>query len=981
MAFSRSCLCPVGQIVPRNELASSHLGATAAYITRLALAGKVKNTYTFGDSTVALLWSENPELKLKSWMFARVQDIKRLNGQAKAFWIKGTMNIADIATKGVVAMEELGNNSHWHSGLPWMHLSIEQLLEQDLIRDFEGVMKHLSAKDRDILREEQNPSLPDLAASSRKNKNPEFDIATIETVENNQDFFQIVQCYKMSHDEPNSQSDICQPVGVLEDLRIVDTRDEVPPEFFAGMWFGVTPDMMIRNFVEIPEDLSNDLSLLVGGMKLKRANHFEGEISRRQVTRYGWEVTFRASSVLAYYRMKTQHKAHQTPAPGHHLYGNISPHQQKVRDKLAETCRICGNVPKLSKKDVNMAYLDSLCSGQMPDVNREDKIIRKSGNQDWKPSWTNTTKMKEYQTERACFVTTRAKSKGWVSPGKFLRKNSGKKDYKPKSRKRPVKPSQKPKKVQEPAKTEEEIIEEIRIGDQVKIVTWRYFNREMSEKVTENLTAKEKEKFEYDENDQVWKHFGRLLERREIEYRDVEVEEFLDASTISFVQPVGMATDPLVFQLLLHIHWKIHPHKGVPSTNRVVANILYVIRGGYVIRALRDECQRCRIILKKQIKECMGSIPPEKLIVSPAFSFCQIDIGGPFKAYSPHGKRSVLEVNALVIVCITTGAVSILVLETMEAPCVVKALVRHACRYGYPIIGYTDKGTGLKKGLGVQLELMNFERVISKETGMKLVLKPTQSHESRGKVERVVQVLKKYIQERKGETLTQSIMDWETTFCYVSNFVNNLPMARMTNTRSLSYDIAEIVTPNRLLLGKNNQRSPNCVIEEKGVTYKDRLSKNNKIMQAFFTLLNRMTPDLVDRPKWHKSSDMLPKVGDYCLFKHKESNMGSEHEHWKIGKVIEIRDSESNAESKIYILEYRTATKQKKKKAESWTVTVQITDRAARELVILFTPEELNSEVGSEEHLARLKEKIAKGTKKKSWRTGKNVRKNRIPKH
>ena len=472
-----------------------------------------------------------------------------------------------------------------------------------------------------------------------------------------------------------------------------------------------------------------------------------------------------------------------------------------------------------------------------------------------------------------------------------------------------------------------------------------------------------------------------MLERRDIEYRDVEVEEFLDASTISFIQPVAMATDPIAFQLLLHIHWDTFPHKGVNSTKRVVANILYVVRGGYVVRALRDECQRCRIILKKHIKECMGSIPPEKLIVSPAFSFVQIDVGGPFKAYSRHGKRSVLEVNALVIVCITTGAVSIMVLETLEAPSVVKGLLRHSCRYGYPIIGYTDKGTGLKKGLGVQVELMNYDRIIQKETGMKLILKPTQSHESRGKVERVIQVLKKFIQERQDEMLTQSILDWETTFSYVSNFINNLPMARMTNSRSLSSDISEILTPNRLLLGKNNQRSPNYIIEEQGVTHKERLSKNNKILEAFFILLNRMTPDLVDRPKWHKSSEVFPKVGDYCLFKHKESNMGSENEHWKIGKVIEIRESESNATSKIYILEYRTTIKQKKKKAVNWNVAVHKTDRAARELVILFTPEEINSAVGSEEHLARLQKKITEGTKKKSWGTGSKVRRSRIPKH
>ncbi len=63
-----------------------------------------------------------------------------------------------------------------------------------------------------------------------------------------------------------------------------------------------------------------------------------------------------------------------------------------------------------------------------------------------------------------------------------------------------------------------------------------------------------------------------------------------------------------------------------------------------------------------------------------------------------------------------------------------------------------------------------------------------------------------------------------------------------------------------------------------------------------------------------------------------------------------------------------------------WKVGVQKTDRAARELVILFTPEEIDSAVGSEEHLARLQKKITEGTKKKSWGTGSKVRRSRIPK-
>ena len=222
-------------------------------------------------------------------------------------------------------------------------------------------------------------------------------------------------------------------------------------------------------------------------------------------------------------------------------------------------------------------------------------------------------------------------------------------------------------------------------------------------------------------------------------------------------------------------------------------------------------------------------------------------------------------------------------------------------------------------------------------------------------------------------------MDWETTFIFISNFINNLPISRLTNNRNLNYDVTEVLTPNRLLLGRNNQRSPNYVLEEKGVTYKDRLTKNNKILQAFFTLLNRLVPELVERPIWHKSSEILPRIGDYCMFCHRESSAGKEHERWKIGLVVNIRNSESSPQSRVYVLEYRSVVKQKSKKPAEWNVSIQTTDRDARSLVILFTEEELESKIGSEEHLSRLREKIAQGTKRKGGRSGKNVRRKRLP--
>ena len=315
----------------------------------------------------------------------------------------------------------------------------------------------------------------------------------------------------------------------------------------------------------------------------------------------------------------------------------------------------------------------------------------------------------------------------------------------------------------------------------------------------------------------------------------------------------------------------------------------------------------------------------------------------------------------------------------LDAPSIVKALLRHACRYGYPLVGYTDKGPGLKKGLNARVDLTNYELLIKKETGMRVVVKPTKSHEARGKVEKVVQSMKSYLEERKWELLTQSILDWETTFYYISNLFNNMPMGRLSTRKSLTFDVLEILTPNRLLLGRNNQRSPNFMIEEKGVTYNDRLSKNSKINKAWFTLLERLLPDLIDRPKWHKSSEIFPVIGDYVLFKHKESSAGKEHERWKVGLVFRIDNSESSPNSRIYHLEYRTAVKQKGKSVDKWKVAVMTTDRHSRELIILFTQEEIESQPGSKEHLARLEKKMATKNKQNAEPAGK-ARTKRRPK-
>ena len=100
----------------------------------------------------------------------------------------------------------------------------------------------------------------------------------------------------------------------------------------------------------------------------------------------------------------------------------------------------------------------------------------------------------------------------------------------------------------------------IEIDDTTLVQTWQYFMRKCSQEVSETLNQKDKKMFTLCQ-DGIWRYFGRLKERDQIEHRDMELDNFFDADKISYVQPVGLANSPFVYTLVMDIHWKVHPHR------------------------------------------------------------------------------------------------------------------------------------------------------------------------------------------------------------------------------------------------------------------------------------------------------------------------------------------------------------------------------------------------------------------------------------
>ena len=82
---------------------------------------------------------------------------------------------------------------------------------------------------------------------------------------------------------------------------------------------------------------------------------------------------------------------------------------------------------------------------------------------------------------------------------------------------------------------------------------------------------------------------------------------------------------------------------------------------------------------------------------------------------------------------------------------------------------------------------------------------PVGGHNMHGKVERKIQQIKSSMNRRiQNERL--SILQWETLVAQISNSINDLPLA-LGNVVS-EIETMDLIIPNRLRLGINNNRSP-----------------------------------------------------------------------------------------------------------------------------------------------------------------------------
>ena len=374
----------------------------------------------------------------------------------------------------------------------------------------------------------------------------------------------------------------------------------------------------------------------------------------------------------------------------------------------------------------------------------------------------------------------------------------------------------------------------------------------------------------------------------EFKSEDLDCQAFFDSHDIKEYLPVVFSDSDIFFSYVIHIHYYIRPHSGVEITMKEASKIMMVVNNPRkIVQSIRKNCPTCRAIQKKTVELRMLNHPSARTTLAPPFYIAQMDTVFGFRAQVFKDARKTVKIYALIICCLLTGATNILVIEGLETRDVLQAIERHAFRHGMPTSLYVDNGTNLVALQHATFSLRDLSCQLSDSHGIEVKVSNAKSHEERGRVEARVKILRSMLDKLQIKTDTVlSVLQWENLFSKISNMINDLPIAKCTE--STITDIGwDIITPNRLLLGRNNTRSLQGQISlSKSLGSENLLRKNRSIMENWYQIFVNRIHHLIPRPnKWIRTDKV--QIGDICLFMYNEAP-GVGKDQWKLGRITDM---------------------------------------------------------------------------------------------
>ncbi|XP_073724410.1 uncharacterized protein [Misgurnus anguillicaudatus] len=318
-----------------------------------------------------------------------------------------------------------------------------------------------------------------------------------------------------------------------------------------------------------------------------------------------------------------------------------------------------------------------------------------------------------------------------------------------------------------------------------------------------------------------------------------------------------------------------------PGTERVYAEIrrqYWILRGRQAVKHHQLNCVSCQRWRAQPKVPPMADLPPERLrLLFPPFYSTGVDCFGPY-----HVKigRRVEKRWGVIFKCLTTRAVHIELLNSMDVDALLLALRRFIARRGRPKEIRSDCGTNFR---GAEQELR--ETFAAMESQLKEQLadyqilfkfNPPNAPHFGGVWEREIRSIKAALQVAVGsQSVSEDVLS--TVLVEVEGILNSKPLGYV------SADVADLdpITPNLLLMGRRDASLPQVAYAPGDMGRRRWRHCQNLVDQFWYQFTRNYLLGLQVRQKWHKPSDNLA-VDSIVLIVDPQLPRAQ----WPIGKVV-----------------------------------------------------------------------------------------------
>ena len=283
-----------------------------------------------------------------------------------------------------------------------------------------------------------------------------------------------------------------------------------------------------------------------------------------------------------------------------------------------------------------------------------------------------------------------------------------------------------------------------------------------------------------------------------------------------------------VAQLLVrHVHEA--NHMGCEYTLAQIREKYWIRRKD--VKGVIRKCITCEKINGRPCQQKMGDLPTSRLAVGDVpFTNTGVDCFGPFLI--KRGRSEVKRYGCL-FTCMTTRAIHIEVLESLDTDSFLNALRRIISRRGQPRTITSDNGGNfvsackeLKQGL-LELDQAKIDHYMI-DKGVEWIFHPPHASHKSGIWERQIRSTRKVLAGLlRGQKLCEETL--VTLMCEVESILNNRPITQVSD----ELNDLKVLKPSHLLLLREAPLLPPCMSDEKDI-YRRRWRQVQHLAHVFW---------------------------------------------------------------------------------------------------------------------------------------------------